>query len=380
MAYDALAARPYWPALDGPRAVVVGSVMAFHASIVALPGGGSGVDVFFVLSGFLITTLLGREYDHSGSVRLGRLYGRRALRLLPALLVVVAAVVVVSHISQMFYGSEGAPARSALLYGANLRAAAHQPMGMLVPMWSLSMEEQFYVLWPPILAALLLLGASRRHLLIGTGTTFVVLTTWHWLAGAAGWANLPALLYRPDLRADGLMLGSFLGIWLTVPPKLTARLKTAVSAGAWCGVGVLALAFYKPQWVAEPARATLLVTAVVVATAAVLVGQLLAPLPAVTVVLTSGVMRWVGRLSYSLYLVHVPVLVTRRYLLHSSPKSTQLVAYVATSVAAACLLHYCVERPFLRLKARRLEPNATPELAASRPMPIAARSTRVSAA
>jgi len=357
VALDNTAAQPYWPALDGLRAVAIVSVMVFHASNVTLPGGGSGVDVFFVLSGFLITTLLLREQARTGRIALGRFYGRRALRLLPALFAVVAVVVIVFHLSPMGYGSEAAPARSSLLYYADLRASAHQPMGLLLPMWSLSLEEQFYVLWPTVLFGLLAAGASRRQLLIGTGAAFVALTTWHWLAGEAHLANLQQLLYRPDLRANGLVLGCFVGVWFASPPQLTARVRGVLQAGAWTGAAVLALAFWKGLLVAQPARGTLLVPSIVVATAALIASQVAAPVGAITAVLANPVARWIGRLSYSLYLVHVPVLGASEYLLRGSPWATKMTVYAAGSLAAACLLHWAVERPFLRLKQRRLEPD-----------------------
>src|SRR4051794_5570548 len=98
------------------RAVAIAAVMVFHGSFVTLPGGGEGVDVFFVLSGFLITSLLVREHARAGEIGLGRFYGRRALRLLPAVYVVVVAVVVVTHFAPMNLGNEHGPATSTLLY------------------------------------------------------------------------------------------------------------------------------------------------------------------------------------------------------------------------------------------------------------------------
>jgi peptidoglycan/LPS O-acetylase OafA/YrhL len=233
-------------------------------------------------------------------------------------------------------------------------------MGLLLPMWSLSLEEQFYVLWPTLLFGLLAVGASRRQLLIGTAAAFVALTAWHWMEGEAHLASFSELLYRPDLRADGLVLGCFVGMWFASPPQLTARTRRMLQAGAWAGAAVLALAFWKALKVPEPARATLLITAVVVATAAVIASQVVAPVGPITAVLANPVARWIGRLSYSLYLVHVPILGACRYLLRGSTVATQLTVYAAGSLAAACVLHWAIERPFLRLKQRRLEPEGVP--------------------
>lgn len=355
MTPEAGASRPYWPSLDGMRAVAIVAVMVFHASIFTLPGGGTGVDVFFVLSGFLITSLLLRERARFERVGLGRFYGRRALRLLPAVYVVVAVVLVITHFAPSL-GNQHGQAVSTLLYYANVRYSQHKPMGMFAPMWSLSMEEQFYLLWPPVLALLLFLGVRRRRLLAGTALTFVLLAGWHWLAGATGWADRHALLYRPDLRADGLMLGCTIGIWLSSPPRFSRRAIRCLRATGVCGVAVLALAFWKPQWVSEPTRYTLLITIVTLATGAVLVTQLVAPMRVLTAVLTARYVRWLGRISYSLYLVHAPILVIIVLEMRTLPRPVQLTLFAVASLAAACLLHYRVERPFLRLKDRRMQP------------------------
>ncbi|MGA8112477.1 MAG: acyltransferase, partial [Actinocatenispora sp.] len=151
------------PALDGVRAVAVAAVLVFHGGLAFLPGGFLGVDAFFVLSGFLITSLLLVEWGRTGRIRLPAFWARRARRLLPALLLMLAAVSVVAR--WLLPSGDLGPVRgdslAALLYVANWRmifrgsdyfaqTAAPSP---LQHTWSLGIEEQFYLLWPLIVVA-----------------------------------------------------------------------------------------------------------------------------------------------------------------------------------------------------------------------------------
>lgn len=162
----------YVPALDGIRAFAVVAVMAYH-NFSWLPGGFFGVDAFFVLSGFLITSLLVSEWQGSGTVRLGRFWARRARRLLPALFVLVAAIGVVAAIWPSVFGPvDLLPGSLAtLFYGANwyfigLHSsyfAATGPPSPLLHTWSLAIEEQFYLVWPLVVLAILGAGVRRRR-------------------------------------------------------------------------------------------------------------------------------------------------------------------------------------------------------------------------
>src|SRR5579871_5080274 len=153
----------YQPALDGIRALSILAVLLYHGSVTWAGGGFLGVEVFFVLSGFLITSLLLREWQETGAVRLGRFWSRRARRLLPALFVLVAVVAVYYRAT----GSDATPlglqsnAVATLLYFGNWHQiatgssyfAASGPLSPLQHTWSLAIEEQFYLLWPLLLVA-----------------------------------------------------------------------------------------------------------------------------------------------------------------------------------------------------------------------------------
>jgi peptidoglycan/LPS O-acetylase OafA/YrhL len=207
----------YRPALDGVRAIAILAVLAFHSG--ALRGGFIGVDIFFVLSGFLITTLLLQEWRETGRIRFADFYRRRAARLLPALFVTIAAVAVIYEVSSSFglhtdRGFAGIAA-AVLFYSGNWIIALSQgniPFGLLAHTWSLAIEEQFYLVWPVLL--LLLLSLSRRKnlrpllaiaLTLAVASALLRFVLWNAHTGGN-------IYFRTDTRADGLLLGCALAV------------------------------------------------------------------------------------------------------------------------------------------------------------------------
>jgi peptidoglycan/LPS O-acetylase OafA/YrhL len=232
---------PYLPGLDGLRALAVIAVLLYHAELPWIPGGFLGVEVFFVISGYLITALLLAEWRQQGRIDLKAFWLRRARRLLPALylLLVVTLAYAVVFLPEEVVGLQN-DAISALGYVTNWylilgHESYFEAMGrpsLLKHLWSLAVEEQFYLLWPPVLALGLSVGATRwrerRVLLVA-------------LAGAATSALLMALLYRPevdpsriyfgtDTRAAGLLIGAALAFAWTPWHRATPRGKGGYAA------------------------------------------------------------------------------------------------------------------------------------------------------
>jgi len=182
-----------------------------------LPGGFAGVDIFFVLSGFLITTLLIQEFDRTGSISLRNFYMRRALRLGPAL---IALLIVLCLLSFVLYDQARArgncrDALIALFYASNwVRVFTRNQLGLLAHTWSLSCEEQFYIVWPIILLTLLRISRKRHYVAL----VAAAVALFSWLASihlTMSGASERRLCFGLDGRADTLMIGCILSVVLS---------------------------------------------------------------------------------------------------------------------------------------------------------------------
>src|SRR6201986_152679 len=232
-------ALPQYPGLDGLRALAVVAVLLYHGGVSWSGGGFLGVEMFFVLSGFLITSLLVAEWGRSGRIALRAFWARRARRLLPALFVLVAAIGV-------YYAVEGATKAvpglqgdgiATLLYFSNWHQvaagtnyfAASGPVSPLEHTWSLAIEEQFYVVWP--LLVLGILGYARRRgasdrrslqVLLGLSLGGAALAATEMALLFAGGHGLDRVYYGTDTRATGLLLGASLAIALAIRQRCPA--------------------------------------------------------------------------------------------------------------------------------------------------------------
>jgi len=368
---------PHLPALDGMRALAVASVFAYHADIAWAKGGFLGVDVFFVISGFLITALLLGEWRRDKWLDVVSFWKRRALRLLPALLLLlVAAWVVVPFLAADQAGRLRGDVRAALAYVSNWRlifehqsyfeATGRPPM--LQHLWSLAVEEQFYLVWPLLLWMGLGVRRKARRLF------------WPILALALGSGALMFALYRPgadpsrlyygtDTRAGAILLGAALAcIWnparLTAKPRPAGRVLLGAAgvasfAGlAWCVTHLhqFSESLYRGGFLGVAALATVLVAV------AAHPGT-----PGINRVLGARPLVWLGKRSYGIYLFYWPVLMLTRAYYDVPVYGNALLALRAGIIVSLAALSYrFVEQPIrtgalgrLWTELRRREPFPT---------------------
>lgn len=346
----------YEPALDGIRAGAVLAVMGGHTGYRIFGRGHIGVDVFFVLSGFLITTLLVREHAREGRISLAGFFSRRAHRLLPALtllLVVLGAWALVSYDSLPGDSRDtviGIPA-SAFYVSAWFRALDINELGALAHTWSLSVEEHFYLLWPFVAIVALRRGRSMVRV-----TTILLLVAMAWRLGllllGADWFRVYA---GPDARAEQILAGCLLAVVLFEAGTGTSRRRWLPVAGAASGLALVALvAVFPPRaylWVGAP---------VVAALSLLLIAAVhLHPQSRLARLLSHPALAWIGQRSYGLYLWHWPVYraVVEAGLL-KGPARTVLQVTLSFLVAAAS--YRFVERPMIERARRRGRPTSTP--------------------
>ena len=318
-----------WLALDGLRGLAVTAVVLFHLGLATR--GYLGVDVFFVLSGFLITRLLVAELERADTISRRRFYVRRLLRLYPAFAVVVGCCVVVAVLTRRAVPAMLHDAAASLLYVSNLTGVQG---GLLDHTWSLSLEEQFYLLWP----VLLLFRWRRRHW-TGWLPALVVLVA----VLAADLATHQRGAFHSYVRAMGLPLGCLVAL-LPLPTL------TRIGRAGPVALAVLAVCFFAPL----PAALT---TAWPVSIGALLAAPVTAWLvTAGNPLLESGPLRWLGTRSYSLYLWHFPILsLTGHHAPAVIPHPAALAIGTLASLVAAEASYRFVETPINRFRDRRLK-------------------------
>jgi peptidoglycan/LPS O-acetylase OafA/YrhL len=347
--------RPFRPDIEGLRAVAVLAVVLFHASVPRVGGGFVGVDVFFVLSGFLITGLLWHEVGESGRVGAARFYAARARRLLPAAITVLVATAGVATAVLPPLQVRGAlgDAVASALYVGNYRLvlqgtdylAEDQPPSPFQHYWSLGVEEQFYLLWPALLVLAAVLGRRlERRSATPVAAPIVALAamTGASFAGSVTWTgtNPPWAYFSLPSRAWELGVGGLVA--LGVP--LWRRLPRAVAElSGWAGL-VLVVGSCTLLSGSTPFPGTAALTPVL-GTALVIAAGCAAPRRGVGAVLGLPPLRSVGRMSYSWYLWHWPVLVLAPAVLgHPLALPARLVAAAVSGVLAAGTL-VLVENP-----------------------------------
>jgi peptidoglycan/LPS O-acetylase OafA/YrhL len=367
------------PGIDGLRAVAVGAVFLYHAKVSWMPGGFLGVDVFFVISGYLITSLLLAEFEASGRVALARFWAGRARRLLPALFALLAVCLLIGATVQRgkLVGLRG-DALSSVFYVANWRfifehesyfAQFGRP-SLLRHLWTLAVEEQFYLIWPP----LFLLGMRlRRRLalpaLVALGA--IGSTALMWALYTPG-ADTSRIFYGTDTRAAPLLIGVLLAFaWKpsSMPAWRGAQARRALDA-----VSLLAFAAVIYMFIAvhdydqSVYRGGFLVLALC---AALLLATIVHPVSTLGRALAHPLPRWLGERSYGLYLWHWPVMVfTRPGVDVHLARGVLIPAQAAATVLLAAVSYRFLERPIRTGALRRLRLR-TPRLLAQPRTPFA---------
>jgi peptidoglycan/LPS O-acetylase OafA/YrhL len=338
------------PALDGVRALAVFLVVFYHFGFDAVPGD-VGVTIFFVLSGFLITTLLLKENDRTGTVRFSAFYRRRMLRIFPAFYAywLISVGITILRKRPMDWG----PTISAFFYASNyyLGLVRGHSEHFLAHTWSLAIEEQFYLLWPCVFW---LLRKDLKRLTWALAA--IIVTVWIYRAALCLAFNVTAsyLYHAFDTRADHLMIGCLTAV-LVKRGALRGFIRAACASSWLPAIAsvLLAVAIFLPI----PGHQNQYKFAVSYAIQPVLIALLILQLVVLSDTRAWGwienpALKFLGRISYPIYLWQALTLATARRLTEAFPVVVQLAFAVAVTIAVAWASYQFVEKPFLKMKDR----------------------------
>lgn len=336
----------YNPQLDGLRAIAALVVLAYHSKVPFFVGGFLGVDVFFVLSGYLITKLLTEQYREANKINYYGFFSRRLWRLYPAFLLFLVFYAVLGPTFFPQYSIEKHYQDIVItgLYFADYARTFGVPLSVINHTWSLSVEMHFYLLWPLLLY--LILGLSKERLQLTLFLMWIVSSLWRWYGFY--WFEDGWYIYnRLDTHCSGLILGAFL---TTLRPTKNKLVGTA-------GLVLVLFAITSFRWRMESTA---------------LVGFSIAEIGTAMIILSpvswmgNRVLVWLGKLSYGIYLWHYPAIRFMRDL-NSSWLDTLLVGLLF-GIMVAAISYYLIEEPIrkrYRYK-RRVLPNLSPN---SKPPP-----------
>jgi peptidoglycan/LPS O-acetylase OafA/YrhL len=343
------------PSLDGIRGVSILLVLAFNAHFASFRGGYIGVDIFFVLSGLLITSLLIQEFRQTSEISLKNFYYRRALRLLPALLALSGFCAVYAVVFQPREKAimTGKGILYTLFYVANWAQTGRPDSGIgaLSHAWSLSVEEQFYICWPLLLILVLHLNWQRRRiaaLLIFLSSVSIAWSAWMWYSGS----HYLRLYLGSDTRAYELFIGCLAGLclhWGIIPQTKAAQ----KAFGLVSAISIVAISY---AVITMPVDSGYLycggLALIALGTAVVLINVSLFP-SRLNRFLEFPPLVWIGKISYGLYLWHYPAFEASRQMLAGRINGIlyELLRFGAVFILATAS-YYFVEKPFLKLKQR----------------------------
>jgi len=343
----------YRKSLDGLRGIAILAVVLSHVRTFPFGGGFFGVDLFFVLSGFLITSLLLEEWRDTSDISLRSFYARRALRLLPALVLLLATLSAVSAWTEP--PAESAKMRTsalmALFYSANWFVAYRAfPRGELAATWSLSVEEQFYILWPILLLMMLRLkwskGAIGAAIVAGMAASAGV-RAWLWNA-TGSWERV---YYGSDTHADGLLAGALVAVLMASGAVPRSASGSRILNWAAHGMMVFLGFFLVRGWAADPYLSQGGYLALNLGAASIVYCLVCSPWLPLRMVCEFGPLVWLGKISYGVYLWHLaPGLLMDAMGIRSG--NYPWAAGMAMTLACAAVSFYALERPILRIKKR----------------------------
>lgn len=350
----------YRPELDGIRGLMTITVFLFHVRVPKIGGGFLSVDVFFALSGFLITALLLEEASVSGTIAMGRFYARRAARLLPALILgmILVASLPLFHDQAAKHASKVYRGILASLFYVNNWASALEwfyPYAT-TQTWSLSIEEQFYIVWPWVV----LFATRTKRPLIWTAaaaTAGILLPIWARAAQWRGVDDLARVYFGTDTRADTIFWGTLLAVlWRSgiVGRVLSNRISAALAA--WGGAALLAYAFWALRKT-RPDYYSWGLPFVAVASCIMIAGMMADPGGLIPRIFRVSPLVWLGRRSYAFYLFHWPIVWAADFRRGNETVTrftpTEILLIAAASLLLTQLSWTFAEQPILAAARRR---------------------------